>query len=222
MPSFSLRIPPSPHATPRPRLLIVDDDQLMRTLHTLVLQGAGYDVDTAGDGAAALERLAEEKFDLVLTDRAMPTLDGASMVLALRSAGSSIPVVMVSASLAFSPLPPSVAREVSAALPKPARSGEVLAAVAHALRGTPRSDPMPSARPLPPIVRIVLIQATLHRLRGQITPEVFEAQIRRLSREELEPRGLTLSMSVVKGPATRCLIKTGTGEVHDIFEIPHS
>jgi len=44
-----------------------------RELHTLVFNLEGYDVETACDGAAALERLAVEEFDVVVTDRAMPT-----------------------------------------------------------------------------------------------------------------------------------------------------
>ena len=123
--------------SPRGHLLVVDDDQVIRELHALVLSLEGYEVATAEDGVAALERLATEQFDLVLTDRHMPNLDGVSMVLALRSAGSRIPVVMVSGSLADTPLPPAVAREVSAALPKPARTAEVLSAVARALRPAP-------------------------------------------------------------------------------------
>ena len=140
MPYSTIRIATSASDSPRPRLLIVDDDPLIRELHALVLNIEGYDVETACDGAVALERLAVEKFDLVVTDRAMPNLDGASMVLALRSAGSRIPVVMVSGSLTQAPLPRRVACEVSAALPKPARTDEILSAVAHALRGTPRRE----------------------------------------------------------------------------------
>lgn len=123
----------SPSARPRPRLLIVDDNELVRELHARVLNLAGYDIETAGDGIEALERLASEPFDLVLTDKHMPRLSGANIVLALRSAGSRIPIVMVSGSLARSPLPEGVAREVFVALPKPARTAEVLSAVALAL-----------------------------------------------------------------------------------------
>ena len=119
----------SPHA----RLLIVDDDPLVRELHSRVLSLAGYEVVTAENGADALERLAEEPFDLVLTDRNMPTLSGVNIVLALRSAGSRIPVVMVSGSVGSRPLPPAVNRQIFAALPKPARTSEVLSAVALAL-----------------------------------------------------------------------------------------
>ena len=56
-----------------------------------------------------------------------------NIVLALRSAGSRIPIVMVSGSLAHAPLPPLVAREIFAALPKPARAAKVVSAVALAL-----------------------------------------------------------------------------------------
>lgn len=118
---------------PRAHLLVVDDDQLIRELHARVLIVAGYDVETAEDGIEALERLAEEPFDLVLTDNYMPRLSGSNLALALRSAGSRIPVVMVSGSLATTPLPAGVAREIFAALPKPARSSEVVSAVALAL-----------------------------------------------------------------------------------------
>ena len=86
-----LAISPSANNSTRPRLLVVEDDAAMRELHALVLNLQGYQVETACDGAAGLERLAEEEFDLVITDRAMPNLDGVSMVLALRSAGSKYP-----------------------------------------------------------------------------------------------------------------------------------
>jgi two-component system response regulator MprA len=123
------------------RILVVDDNQALSGLHAEILEMEGYEVVTANDGVDALERLASGEFDLVLTDRFMPLLDGASMILALRSAGSRIPVVMVSGSLVQSPLPPGVAREVSAALPKPARLDEMVAAVAQALKSNSRVDP---------------------------------------------------------------------------------
>ena len=117
----------------RARLLVVDDDPLLRELHATVLRIFGYEVATAEDGADALEQLAEESFDLVLTDRQMPNLDGVSMVLALRSAGSVIPIIMFSGSLSHAPLPAAVAGEFFAAIPKPARTPEVFSAVAAAL-----------------------------------------------------------------------------------------
>jgi CheY-like chemotaxis protein len=54
--------PVSINALGRPQLLIVNDDPLTRELYTHVLNLEGYDVETAGDGADALERLEMEEF----------------------------------------------------------------------------------------------------------------------------------------------------------------
>jgi CheY-like chemotaxis protein len=128
---LTIDLPTPVKKSPRARLLVVDDDPLIRELHAAVLRMDGYKVATAKDGVAALEVLAEERFDLVLTERHMPKFDGASIVLALRSAGSRIPMIMVSGSLADTPLPPEIVREI--AIPKLARTAEVLSAVARAL-----------------------------------------------------------------------------------------
>ena len=119
---------------PRARILVVDDDSIIAGLHAAVLELEDYEVVTSDNGEDALMQLAFGEFDLVLTDRNMPVLDGASMVLALRAAGSHVPVVMVSGSHDFSPLPPEVERELSVALSKPARTAEMLHAVAFALK----------------------------------------------------------------------------------------
>jgi two-component system chemotaxis response regulator CheY len=50
------------------RVLIVDDSKLSRNYHSYVMQNAGFAVDTANDGAAAMEKLMLESFDAVLTD----------------------------------------------------------------------------------------------------------------------------------------------------------
>ena len=121
-------------------MLVVDDDPPIRDLLSAVLRASGYHVASAEDGMHALEQLATEAFDLMLTDRQMPVLDGASVVLALRSAGSRIPVIMLSGSFVQHPLPAAVAREVFAAIPKPSYPSEVLSAVAQALRSPGRNE----------------------------------------------------------------------------------
>ncbi|MEO6787226.1 MAG: response regulator [Chthoniobacteraceae bacterium] len=132
----TFHINPAAESTPAPlaRILVVDDDSTIAGLHAAVLELAGYEVVTAENGEDALMELAFGEFDLVLTDCNMPVLDGAGMVLALRSAGSRIPVVMVSGSLAHAALPPAVAREISAAIAKPAKTAEVIEAIARALK----------------------------------------------------------------------------------------
>jgi hypothetical protein len=74
---------------------------------------------------------------------------------------------------------------------------------------------------LPEIVRIVLTQATQHWLRDQISAEVFEHQVERLCREELEPRGLIVKVQHLPWKETiRFVIKTKDREqVRDTIEI---
>jgi len=58
------------------RILVIDDDPVMRELLEALLGFAGHDAQTVSSGDAALPRLATESFDLVLTDLHMPGLQG--------------------------------------------------------------------------------------------------------------------------------------------------
>ncbi len=66
------------------RVLIVDDEESMRTLVARAIAMDGHDTVTAEDGAEALEILSAEqgKFDLLLTDIQMPVMDGIALALA--------------------------------------------------------------------------------------------------------------------------------------------
>jgi CheY-like chemotaxis protein len=80
-------------------VLVVDDE--FGTVEVLVaaLEDAGYRTLTAANGRRALERLEENKPDLVLSDFMMPLMDGAALVAAMRAAPAfrDIPVIMMSA-----------------------------------------------------------------------------------------------------------------------------
>lgn len=65
-------------------ILVVDDTRSMRKMVTTVLQGAGYAVSEAADGAEALEMAKGRVFDLVVTDHNMPRMDGVTLVRSLR------------------------------------------------------------------------------------------------------------------------------------------
>jgi len=67
------------------RLLTVDDSAHMRQLVSFTLTSAGYDVQEAADGRAALEMVQRQRFGLILIDLEMPRLDGMSLIRALRS-----------------------------------------------------------------------------------------------------------------------------------------
>jgi len=81
----------------RARILVVDDDAKTVAAVRLYLEHAGFAVDTAADGRAALERArAEPRPDLVVLDRMLPHLDGLAVCRLVRSE-SRIPVILLTA-----------------------------------------------------------------------------------------------------------------------------
>jgi two-component system, OmpR family, response regulator MprA len=81
----------------RPRVLVVDDDRAVRESLRRSLEFNGYDVSLAGDGAEALAGIAGIAPDAVVMDVMMPRLDGIETTKALRSAGSDLPILVLTA-----------------------------------------------------------------------------------------------------------------------------
>lgn len=80
-------------------VLVVDDEYGTVEVLLAALEDAGYRVLTAANGRRALERLEENKPDLVVSDFMMPLMDGAALVQAMRANPEyrDIPVIMMSA-----------------------------------------------------------------------------------------------------------------------------
>jgi CheY-like chemotaxis protein len=86
---------------PRPRILIVDDDESTRLVLRGCLEDAGYDVNCAGNGRAALDQLRAGKPPaLILLDLGMPEVDGREFLERQRqdAAITGIPVILLSGS----------------------------------------------------------------------------------------------------------------------------
>ena len=83
------------HAPRRVRILMADDSPVIRDIVGEVLTGAGFEVTTAEDGKIALERLARDPFDLVITDIEMPRMTGLELLQAIREKDPHLPVVML-------------------------------------------------------------------------------------------------------------------------------
>jgi len=79
------------------KILIVDDEENMQALLKRVLGKAGYDVECAGSGAAALRLAKNNRFDLAVVDVCMPEMDGIEVLEKFKDINSQIPVVMISA-----------------------------------------------------------------------------------------------------------------------------
>src|SRR5262252_8503801 len=81
---------------PLRRVLVVDDDDDIRLLLQELLTGAGYRVETAPDGRAALRVFHENPADLVVLDLSMPELDGFQTLERIRDL-SDVPVILLTA-----------------------------------------------------------------------------------------------------------------------------
>jgi CheY-like chemotaxis protein len=73
----------------RARILVVDDEDFVRSLIVDVLANLGHQVDAASDGAEAIRRFQQMRYDLVVSDLRMPKMDGAALFQALRDKYSS-------------------------------------------------------------------------------------------------------------------------------------
>ena len=78
------------------RILLVDDEAAVQTLLAYPLRKDGYEVISARDGREALDRFAEQRFDLVVLDIMLPKLDGIEVCRRLRSR-SQVPIIMLTA-----------------------------------------------------------------------------------------------------------------------------
>ncbi len=82
------------------RLLVIDDEPLVRCLVRRILEQRGFTIEEAGDGRSGLAALARNPVDLVMVDMTMPDLDGAEVVRRIRASGSRVPIVLTSGYMA--------------------------------------------------------------------------------------------------------------------------
>jgi signal transduction histidine kinase len=108
-----IRLPavaPAPETAPKPLrpkqpvvaansgcVLLVDDDESVRTILAEIIQDLGLKVTTAGDGAVALNELRKKsnRFDFVLTDVTMPKMNGVELINAMKKENIQVPVAMM-------------------------------------------------------------------------------------------------------------------------------
>ncbi|ALT79162.1 MULTISPECIES: response regulator [unclassified Roseateles] len=91
--------PPAPEPVPAApaKLLLVDDSAVARAKLGKLFQGAGYEVTLARDGVEALERLAEQRFAVLITDLEMPNKDGFELIAAVQGSMETedMPVIAI-------------------------------------------------------------------------------------------------------------------------------
>jgi DNA-binding response OmpR family regulator len=115
------------------RILVAEDDLVIRRLNTEVLIDYGYEVDAAEDGAVAWNALNTDNYDLLVTDYEMPKVSGVELLKKLYAARMAMPVIMVSGTIPTEELKRHPWLQIDAALPKPYVVAELLATVRNIL-----------------------------------------------------------------------------------------
>lgn len=123
----------------RPRILVVDDEQAVRDLLAKTLTMADYDVDSAPDGASAIDRLRAVEYDLLITDLKMPGMDGLSVIREARRTAPDLPVIIITGYSTEASAIEAINLGVAGYLTKPFRLPRILAATARAL-----GEPVPA------------------------------------------------------------------------------
>jgi two-component system KDP operon response regulator KdpE len=118
------------------RILVVDDDPQIRRVMRVTLTGQGYEVDDAKSGDAALEKVREKRFDLVLLDMNMPGMDGLETCRAIRSQ-SEIAIIMLTVRDSERDKVAALDAGADDYVTKPYNATELLARIRAALRRTP-------------------------------------------------------------------------------------
>ncbi len=161
--------------TPR-RILVVDDEpQITRVLRSS-LTSNGYEVQIAQDGISALERMAAWPPDMVITDLAMPRMDGAALCVEIR-AHSDVPILVLSVRDQETAKVKALDAGADDYVTKPFGIQELLARVrAHMRRQRASSDDMESA---PLEIGDFRVDSQKHRVevRGQevrLSPKEFD------------------------------------------------
>lgn len=77
------------------KILVVDDEEALRTVLSAELEGEGYQVSTAGDGEEAIKILGSQQFHLILLDIKMPNVDGFEVLKFVKQQQPSTKVIML-------------------------------------------------------------------------------------------------------------------------------
>jgi excisionase family DNA binding protein len=125
--------PSAPTRTARQRVLVVDDEASIRDLLSKTLALAEYDVDTAADATAALDRMRAVNYDLLIADLKMPGMDGLTLIRQAKRMKADLTVIIITGFSTESSAIEAVNLGVAGYLTKPFRVPQVLAAASKAL-----------------------------------------------------------------------------------------
>jgi CheY-like chemotaxis protein len=119
-------------------ILLIDDDEALRNVTAEILMEAGHVVDDAPDGRSGLEIYRPEFHHIIVTDIAMPDMDGLELISSLLTATPKPRIIAISGDSQFSEsvyLPTARQLGVASTISKPIRAEVLLKTVAEVLAG---------------------------------------------------------------------------------------
>jgi putative two-component system response regulator len=141
------------------RILVIDDEDVIRMLVVEILESVGYDVTSAESAEVALALLEDADFDLVVSDVIMPGLSGLELLESVRARRASLPVVLVTGAGTYDTLSQALTRGAAGLVTKPFAHSDLQAAVGDALERASRSREDLRERLLAPTLASALANA---------------------------------------------------------------
>ncbi len=134
-----------PHQSKRnshQRILVVDDEEMIRQLNSKVLMLSHYQVDTAEDGGAAWKALQAVNYGLLITDNQMPKVTGIELVKKCRCERMTLPIILASGVLPAN----TESLQLAAMLLKPFTGDQLLKTVKEVMRGQLPNNTTPNLK----------------------------------------------------------------------------
>jgi EAL domain-containing protein (putative c-di-GMP-specific phosphodiesterase class I) len=127
-------VAPEFSAVPPPRVLLVDDDEVLLRSYARALSGEGYEVETHLDGESAIEAMNARSFDVVLSDLDMPRLGGLALLELIRAHDLDVPVVLITGCPTLDTAIAAIEHGALRYVPKPVDATKLRALTADAVR----------------------------------------------------------------------------------------
>ncbi len=113
--------------------MVIDDEKIVGDMAKMSLEQEGYSVETFLNGEAALTRLEEERFDVVVTDLKMKGVDGMDILKTVKKLYHDTKVIMITAFANLHTVTEALRGDVHDFFPKPVRINELKASIRRAV-----------------------------------------------------------------------------------------
>jgi DNA-binding NtrC family response regulator len=117
------------------RIMVIDDESIVGMMIKTVFEQDGYTVETFLDAKPALERLKEEKFDVVITDLKMKDIDGMEVLRIIKKELPEVKVIMITAFASMDASIGAFREHVDDFFPKPVKITDLKDCIKKLLNG---------------------------------------------------------------------------------------